>query len=253
MKKKIYFIGLVICFFVFAFSCCQVYRDYADNKEHTEEFKELADSVEQPQDSVPAPEVPFSDESSVLPNYAELYQKNPDMAGWVSIEGTTINYPVMHTPDNPDFYLKHNFDKEYSVYGVPYIAEDCSVEEASDNIVIYGHHIKGGKMFGALTDYKDKTFYEKHKTIHFDTVTEQAEYEIISVFKTTAYDDAGFKFYYFINAETKEDFLEYVKSCKSLALYETGVTAEYGDKLITLSTCEYSQKNGRFVVVAKKI
>lgn len=246
---------VAICFLIFVFSSYQLYRNYADSKEHTEEFKQLADTVEQateqPQDNIP--DIPFSDESSVLPSYAELYQKNTDMAGWILIEGTTINYPVMHTPNNPDFYLKHNFDKEYSAYGVPYIAEDCSVDKASDNIIIYGHHIRGGKMFGALMKYTDKAFYEKHKTIHFDTVTEQAEYEIVSVFKTTAYDDAGFKFYYFVNADTKENFQDYIEECKSLALYETGVTAEYGDKLITLSTCEYSNNNGRFVVVAKKI
>ena len=148
-----------------------------------------------------------------------------------------------------DYYLKKNFEKEYSSYGVPYIAEHCSPSEPSDNIIIYGHHMNDGSMFADLMKYESKKFYEGHKTIRFDTITEQGEYEVIGAFKTTVYDDEGL----FANAEDEKEFDAYVKECKSLALYDTGVTAEYGDELITLSTCEYSEKNGRMVVVAKKI
>ena len=140
----------------------------------------------------------------------------------------------------------------YSDLGTPYVQENCNIAE-SDNVVIYGHHIKGGKMFGALEDYKSKSFYEEHKTIQFDTLTEQAEYEIVAVFKTVAYSSEGFRYYDFVDAENEEEFNSYVGKCKELALYDTGVTAEYGDRLITLSTCEYSAQNGRLVVVAKKV
>ena len=108
-------------------------------------------------------------------------------------------------------------------------------------------------MFGALESYKDKDFYEEHKSIQFDTLTEQAEYEIVAVFKTVAYSSEGFRYYDFVDAEDEKAFDEYVSKCKEFALYDTGVTAEYGDRLITLSTCEYSAQNGRLVVVAKKI
>lgn len=175
-----------------------------------------------------------------------------NMVGWISIAGTTVNYPVMQTPNDPNFYLKHNFEKAYSDLGVPYIQEDCDLA-ASDNLIIYGHHIKGQKMFGALESYKDKDFYEEHKSIQFDTLTEQAEYEIVAVFKTVAYSSEGFRYYDFVDAEDEKAFDEYVSKCKEFALYDTGVTAKYGDKLITLSTCEYSAQNGRLVVVAKKI
>lgn len=174
------------------------------------------------------------------------------MVGWIAIDGTKLNYPVMQTKNNPNFYLKKNFEKKYSDLGVPYIQENCDILN-SDNLIIYGHHIKGGKMFGALENYKSKSFYEKHKTIQFDTLTEQAEYEIVAVFKTVAYRAEGYRYYDFVNAETEEAFAEYVAKCKELALYDTGVSAEYGDKLITLSTCEYSAQNGRLVVVAKKV
>lgn len=187
-----------------------------------------------------------------LAKYQELYLQNEDMVGWISIAGTTINYPVMQSRNNPNFYLKHNFEKDYSDLGTPYVQENCDIAE-SDNLVIYGHHIKGGKMFGALEDYKSKSFYEEHKTIQFDTLTEQTEYEIVAVFKTVAYSSEGFRYYDFVDAENEEEFNSYVGKCKELALYDTGVTAEYGDRLITLSTCEYSAQNGRLVVVAKKV
>ena len=136
--------------------------------------------------------------------------------------------------------------------GTPYVQEDCDIA-ASDNLVIYGHHIKGQKMFGALEEYKSQSFYEEHKTVQFDTLTQHNDYEVIAVFKTVAYSSEGFRYYDFVNAENEDEFNAYVGKCKELALYDTGVTAEYGDRLITLSTCEYSAQNGRLVVVAKKV
>ena len=196
-------------------------------------------------------DAPVSEGEDILAKYKKLYLQNEDMVGWIAIDGTGINYPVMQSKNNPNFYLKHSFEKEYSGSGVPYIQEDCDIL-TSDNLVIYGHHIKGGRMFGALEDYKSKSFYEKHKNIQFDTLTEQAEYEIIAVFKTVAYSSEGYRYYDFVNAENEKEFDAFVGKCKELALYDTGVTAQYGDRLITLSTCEYSAQNGRLVVVAKK-
>ena len=194
-------------------------------------------------------EIPIS-EIDEFPDHPFKVLMDEDMVGWISIDGTTINYPVMQTKDNPNYYLKRNFEKEYSDLGTPYIQEDCDLL-SSDNLIIYGHHISGNRMFGALEDYKSKSFYEEHKTIHFDTLTQQGEYEIVAVFKTVAYSSEGFRYYDFVHAESEEEFNAYVETCRELALYDTGVTAEYGDKLITLSTCEYSAANGRLVVVAK--
>ena len=232
----------------------KIYSHYQQIDEQTEAFAEIAEVVEnaEPEEEPPRDkDTPVSEGEDILAKYKELYLQNEDMAGWIAIDGTTINYPVMQSRNNPNFYLKHNFEKQYSDLGVPYIQEDCDIL-TSDNLIIYGHHIKGGRMFGALEDYKSKGFYEKQKTIQFDTLTEQAEYEIIAVFKTVAYSSQGYRYYDFVNAENKKEFDAYVGKCKELALYDTGVTAEYGDKLITLSTCEYSAQNGRLVVVAKK-
>ena len=234
-----------------AFSVYLIYDHYAQLEEQTEAFEEIAETVEQAPDDEPVPEdVPISEGEDVLAKYQELYLQNEDMVGWISIDGTTINYPVMQTKDNPNYYLKRNFEKEYSDLGTPYIQEDCDLL-TSDNLIIYGHHISGSRMFGALEDYKSKSFYEEHKTIRFDTLTQQGEYEIVAVFKTVAYSSEGFRYYDFVRAESEEEFNAYVETCRELALYDTGVTAEYGDKLITLSTCEYSAANGRLVVVAK--
>lgn len=235
-----------------AFCGFHVCDHYAHQNEQTEAFEEIAEKVEQAQeDESQAPEIPLTEEESILPEYGELFLQNPDMVGWIKVEGTNINYPVMQTPSEPNFYLKHNFEKEYSDLGTPYVQEDCDIA-ASDNLVIYGHHIKGQKMFGALEEYKSQSFYEEHKTVQFDTLTQHNEYEVIAVFKTVAYSSEGYRYYDFVNAKNEDEFNAYVGKCKELALYDTGVTAEYGDRLITLSTCEYSAQNGRLVVVAKK-
>ena len=252
--KSIICVVAAVCLLGTAVFCgFRIYHYYAEVDEQTETFEEIAEMVEQaPTDETVPDDAPVSEGEDVLAKYLELYLQNEDMVGWISIAGTTINYPVMQSRNNPNFYLKHNFEKEYSDLGTPYVQENCDIAE-SDNLVIYGHHIKGGKMFGALEDYKSKSFYEEHKNIQFDTLTEQEEYEIVAVFKTVAYSSEGFRYYDFVDAENEEDFNSYVGKCKELALYDTGVTAEYGDRLITLSTCEYSAQNGRLVVVAKKV
>ncbi len=194
-------------------------------------YDNLAAVVESAEDTDSETPVLYTEEKTVLPELAELYLQNSDLAGWICIEDTNINYPVMHTPENPDFYLKHGFDKEYSDYGCPYVQDNCDVQKPSDNVVIYGHHMKNGSMFADLEKFKSKEFWQEHKTTSFSTVTDRYEYE----------------------AETPEDFSAFIEKCRELSLYDTGVSAEYGDKLITLSTCEYSRTNGRFVVVAKRI
>ena len=167
-------------------------------------------------------------------------------------KNTNINYPVMQTKDRPDYYLRKNFYKEYSVFGTPYIDENCDIENGN-NLIIYGHHINGNKMFGELENYKNEEYYNKHKFIKFYTLNEKAEYEIISVFKTTVYNDNGFKYYQYYNLEDEREFETFINKCKELSLYDTQKIAKYGDKLLTLSTCDYSQNNGRLVVVARKI
>lgn len=185
----------------------------------------------------------------------EMYRQNEDLVGWLSFpdsEDIIIDYPVMHHPEEKDFYLHANFQKEYSDHGTLYIKEDCDVFEPTDNVVIYGHNMRDGSMFAGLLQYQSKDFWEENQTFVFQTLTEKYEYQIIAVFITSGYYGIGYPFHMFVRAESAEDFNQFVADIKGLALYDTGVSAEYGDKLITLSTCEYSLENGRLVVVAKR-
>lgn len=258
MKRKICIILIVVFAALFSASTYFIYDYYHQANEQAELYDSLAEAVDQVQntdETKPVEEIPYNEEKTILPEYSELFLQNTDMVGWIQIANTNINYPVMHTPDSPDFYLKHGFDKEYTDYGCPYVQENCDVQEPSDNVIIYGHHMNNGSMFADLEKFKSKDFYKEHKTISFNTLTDKCEYEIVAVFKTFVYSDSpeSFKYYHFVNAETPEDFSAFIDKCKELSLYDTGVSAEYGDKLITLSTCEYSRTNGRLVVVAKRV
>lgn len=189
----------------------------------------------------------------VLPEFAELYVLNNDIVGWFRIPGTKIDYPVMQCPEDSDYYLLHNFDKEFSYRGCLYAQANCDVARPSDNIVIYGHRMSDGSMFARLDQYMEEEFYQENPYIFFDTLTELHTYKVLAVFRTTASVGEGFEYHTFVDAADAAEFDSFVSSVKSMAMYETGVDASYGDKLITLSTCEYSQTNGRLVVVAKRI
>lgn len=254
MKKTISII-LIAVFVALLGTSTYFIIDYYKQAEAQEElYNNLIEIVEE-SETDPAEPIAYSEDKTILPELAELYQQNSDLVGWIQIEDTKINYPVMQTVDTPNFYLRRGFDKEYSDYGCPYVQEDCDVQAPSDNVVIYGHHMNNGTMFAHLEKFKSKDFWEGHKIVTFNTLTEKNEYEILAVFKTVVYTDSpdSFKYYRFTNADTPEEFAAFVDKCKELSLYDTGVSAEYGDKLITLSTCEYSRTNGRLVVVAKKI
>lgn len=255
MNKKIYIIIISVLAAVLVTSTFFIIRHHIDSAEQTQVYESLVEIVDETQVPKENEEVIFSEDKTFIPEYLELFQQNDDMVGWIRVEDTKINYPVMQSIDEPNFYLKHKFDKTYSDYGCPYVQENCDVQKPSDNLVIYGHHMKDGSMFAGLMKFKDKGFWEKHKTISFDTLTDRYEYEVMAVFKTVVYTDSAesFKYYQFTDAAEEAEFNEYVAKCKELALYDTGVSAEFGDKLITLSTCEYSRTNGRLVVVAKRV
>lgn len=190
---------------------------------------------------------------TILPQYLELSQKNPELFGWIKIDGTRIDYPVMHTPDDPEKYLHTDFKEESSYAGIPFLDASCS--ETSDNLLIYGHNMLDGSMFRSLLKYESKTFWESHPVIEFDTLYETQKYEVLSAFYDRVYykTEDVFKFYQFIDAENEEEYNDAVAHFKEKQLYETGVEAAYGDQLITLVTCAYHTDNGRFVVVARKI
>ena len=194
-------------------------------------------------------------EDGILYRYSVLYGRNDEMAGWIQLEGTVINYPVMLTPDDEEYYLKKGFDKKYDINGIPFMDVRCGIEEPTTNFLIYGHNMKNGSMFSALLSYEEEEFYEEHKTIRFDTIYERGEYEIVGVFRTQIpyeSDRESYRYYSFIDTQDEEEYNAYIRFVKEQSFYETGITAEYGTQLLTLSTCDRSIPAGRFVVVGRK-
>lgn len=229
---------------LFLISAVMLGKMLLDRHANQQAFDEVAQLVEQPSDEETAQPLTAAEK------YGALYQQNNDFIGWISIENTEVNYPVMQTPDDPQYYLRRGFDHQPTDYGVPFMQEDCRAA-SSDNCIIYGHHMKDGSMFADLCRYTDEEFYREHPVVQFDTLTAFGTYEIIAAFQTVD-DDHGFAYYKFVDAPDEAAFDAFVQSCQALTPYDTGVDATYGDKLLTLSTCEYSQANGRMVIVAKR-
>lgn len=190
----------------------------------------------------------------VLDEYKNLLNKNKKLIGWVKIDDTNIDYPVMQTSDN-EYYLTHNLDQEYDKNGSIFMDKDCDAMKPSTNLILYGHHMKSGNMFGKLDLYSEQSYYEEHPYIQFDTIYEKGQYQVMYVFRSRVYSETEivFKYYQFIDALSEQEFNSYMNEMAEMSLYDTGVTAQYGDQLLTLSTCDYQEKNGRFVVVAKKV
>ena len=199
-------------------------------------------------------EPPEPTEPQILLEYLPFYEMNSDMVGWITIPDTKVNYPVMQTPDHPDYYLKKNFYKQSSDWGAIYAREACDINKPSDNITLYGHHMKDGSMFAQLSNFQFQDFWQTHQTFTFDTLYEHHTYKVWAVFKTSANVDGNhFPYHRFSDAASAAEFNDFVQMIKKLDYYDTGITPEYGDKLLTLSTCEYTLDNGRFVVCALRV
>ena len=235
------------------------YSDARKVQEQSDEFSELIDPkyAEVLQNVTPVVRKKY-EENVVIPDildeYKALYNKNKSLIGWIEIADTIIDYPVMQTLDN-EYYLKHDFNQKKDDNGCIFLDCNCDVILGNDNFILYGHHMKNGKMFSSLIKYADKDYYEKHKYIRFDTIYEKGTYEVMYAFRSRIYnsDEITFKYYQFIDANSSEEFDSYMEEMDKISLIDTGVYATYGDRLLTLSTCDYQEENGRFVVVAKRI
>lgn len=224
------------------------YSQWADMRESADTRKEV---IEQATVSVVEES---TDKPPILEKYKTLYNKNKSLIGWLKIDDNYINYPVMQTTNN-EYYLDHNLEQQYDRNGSIFMDTACDVLKPSTNFIIYGHHMKSGAMFGKLDLYSKESFYKEHPTLTFDTIYEEGTYEIMYVFRSRIYsaEEITFKYYQFIEAYSAEEFYSYMDEMAAMSLYDTGVTAEYGDQLLTLSTCDNSEQDGRFVVVAKKV
>ena len=258
--NKVSKIILMLLIVILAISSYFFIKELVKNKKETDIFDDLQEIVENPENTTN--ENQFTDileneegnlSSENTYNLENIAKINSDVIGWIKIDGTNIDYPIMQ---NGDYYLHKDIYKNYSSHGTPYLAFYCDVKK-SDNLIIFGHHMKDNTMFSQLEKYKNYNFFLNHKYIKFYTIedgrTIENTYEVMIAFKTIAYSDAGFRYYSYTDFQNYEDYEEFVKNCRNLEFYYTGVVGTHQDKYITLSTCEYSQKNGRMVVVAKKV
>lgn len=258
MKKKKRFplwqiLVLLLCiptFLISAFLFCrELLRYQAEDRAYTE----LSQNIQQAREYAELPErskvsEPFPDKFA---EYEILWEQNHDFAGWLFIENTKIDYPVMHTPNDPEYYLHRAFDGSDSRSGCLFADAACSID--GNSLLIYGHHMKDKSMFGSLTDYQSSDFAAEHPVIHFDTLTEERDYELLSAFywdPSAAQEEDLFRYYEYTDLSSPDIFEKYIQKVKAYAIYDTGVISAYGDSILTLSTCSNRTSDGRFVVVA---
>ena len=250
---------VLICSLVAVLCMGYVFFYYYLYERNSNEYEHLASLKEETVASDSQVHINYTKEEEnkdlvVLEKYKKLFSQNKSLIGWIKIDDTNIDYPVMQTVNN-EYYLDHNYNQQYDKNGSIFLDKDCDITNPGCNMIIYGHHMKSGKMFGNLQLYSNREYYEKHPYIQFDTIYEEGRYQIMYVFRSRIYneDEIVFKYYQFFEASTPEEFDSHMNEMAKLSLYDTGVRATYGDKLITLSTCDNSEQDGRFVVVAKKI
>ncbi|MFC4598238.1 class B sortase [Cohnella hongkongensis] len=240
------------------FSVAGLARNLLRDDQTQRQIEELAQQLEKAPDrggdAVVSPLIVRKEsEPVILPELQALYERNSDLVGWLTIDGTRIDYPVMQNEQDGEYYLHRDFDKKENENGLPFLDAQNRIGE-SDILLLHGHNMKSGMMFADLINYKQESYYKDHPTIRFSTLYEKAEYEIVAVILSEVYrkSDQVFKFYQVEKTGTSEEFDSYVRNIKELSLYDTGVTARHGDQLIVLSTCEYSTDNGRLAVIARK-
>ena len=287
MNRKLRIILIILLAAVFCFSAYMIISDLAESHREKEAYTSLADLVHSREqeiiessqsggngESTPGskdvpkkyigedgsitqevvvPAAPVYAESGILYQDDAVYELNNDLAGWLYIEGAGIDYPVMYTPRNEQYYLRKNFEKTYATGGCLFIGKTWS--EDSNQTIIYGHNMHDGSMFGHLHEYKSKEYALEHSIIHFDTLHETREYEVVAAFYGKVYkvDETGvFRYYRYTDLSTEAKFNEFMKNVRRAAIYDTGVDVQFGDRLLTLSTCSYYTNEGRFVVVARQ-
>lgn len=250
LKKVKQLQGMLIFILLVIIICSVIYivKYFLNKKEVKEESNLLNNIIVDKVDITPK-------KTERMIKLEELQKKNSDIIGWIEIEGTNINYPVLQGEDN-EYYMNHNYEKEESIYGELFLDTSYNWNIESNNLLIYGHNMQDGSMFNNLLNYADEEYYKEHPIIRFTTTQEDVKYEIISAFRSRVYyksEKNVFRYYYFINPDTEDEYNEFVENAKKSSLYDTGKTAKYGDQLITLSTCAYHTEDGRFAVIGRKI
>ena len=254
ISKLIFLIALCV-FIVCAVLLIQYFWNDAQADTEYNNIKSLYTEA-QPQQPEDQPQIEMPE--GYREQFRALYGINPDIKGWITIPNTTVDYPVVQTTDN-DYYLNHTFERNYNTVGVPFIDYRCSfgpsLSDFSDNTIIYGHNIKSNKMFHEVLKYADLDFYKQNPTFQLNTVYQDYTCKVIAAYITNGDMSLpdSFAYHNFINASSEEEYFQYLNESVQRSFYYTGVDVEYGDKLVTLSTCTYEYDNARFVLLARLV
>ncbi len=232
MREKLRKILLFISIIVFLVSGGMLAKYYYDGWKVEQAFDKLEEKAEY--------------------DLASLKEENADTFGWLKVPETNISYPIMFTPNDPEFYLRRNFQKEYNIAGTPFLDGHQDLEH-SKHMVFYGHHMKDGSMFKDLLNYDDPEYIKEHDIIEFETVDGQKKkYKVFAYGKTDAAKE-GFNVYDYINISDKARFDEYIAGVKALTGVDSGITPTFGDNIVTLSTCSYHSEEGRYIISGVEI
>lgn len=248
-KKNIWIVAMIVCLIVFVVSAYMLYGYFAEASKAEDAYRALL------KEAPPVSDGETDDYSDMMPFYNSLHERNDDFVGWLRLYGTDISYPVMQTPENEEYYLQRNFDKGYSRYGALFASARSDVKKPSPLVIIYGHDMKNGSMFGNLEDYTDPEYYGDHRYIRFDGLDKRRSYEIMLVTRTVVNTGASseFRYYEYSDFADEADFDEFIEQAQKEAYFDTGVTASFGDRLLLLSTCEDNSQNGRLLILAKEV
>lgn len=261
MSKTIMRIITALLFCVMVFSCVMLVREKLREKREIAEFDELAalitgevtQPIESETDAATDADSTIEDAPETEPapvfkrNLQPVFDQNPDCVGWVCIENTTVDYPVMFTPDEPQKYLRKSFSGSYSISGTPFLNDNGGLD--FDNLIIYGHNMENGTMFSDIVGYTDPAYRDANPIIEFETAAGLKCYEVFAVVQLKSVDD----WYGFTNAESEDVFNSLVAGIKGRALYETGITPEYDQQILTLSTCHGPKNDDRLIVIAAEV
>lgn len=266
-------IGIVLLAGVFVFAGYKLTTELISRKEGKETYEALQQQVNAAEAPTPPPtDAPKTEKATPEPTLApeeteeptpepieqpsvleELQAQYPELIGWITIPGTVIDYPVMHSPERKWFYLNHDYRGEHASYGTPFLDEDCDPND--DVLLIYGHYQKNGTMFAQLWKYEKQDFWEQHRYFAYRTPTEDRVYEIFAAMRTRIPDDSEknvFR-YFHLDVDDKTSFDNYFAEIEKIALYDTGIDVQFGDEIILLSTCAYHVNDGRFVLAARRV
>ena len=244
MNKGVVLVLIIICVIVFGYSAYQLISYYGADRSAEKDFSQLLPDEADTDES-------FSSYDTMLPYYLQLREQNEDMVGWLRIPKTRISYPVMQTIDNPEYYLDKNFKKQITANGSLFASSISDVDLPSDVVILFGHRMKTGAMFGSLGSYLESGFLEEHQKIVFDTFACRNEYKVYCAFSLAVNTGNEFAYYTYSEIQNEEVFDHFVDQVSLLAEVEYLANKPvFGDKILLLSTCEYTHADGRLVLVA---